>query len=72
MKNPNARVILRLPAVRARTGLSRSTIYARIRKGLFPQTYPLGGRIVGWLESDVAAWIEDKIQRVDHRDGSRS
>ena len=31
-----ATVILRLPVVKARTGLSRSTIYLRISEGRFP------------------------------------
>jgi len=39
--------ILRLPAVKAATGLSRSTIYARISEGTFPAPVALGGRAVG-------------------------
>lgn len=58
-----AHSILRLPAVKARTGLSRSTIYQRIAQGSFPAAYSLGGRAVGWLEADVSAWILDKVQR---------
>ena len=33
--------IRRLPAVKARTGLSRSTIYLRIAEGTFPRPIPL-------------------------------
>lgn len=57
--------ILRLPAVKARTGLSRSTIYARIREGLglFPLPVKLGPRAVGWLASDIDAWIAEQIER---------
>jgi prophage regulatory protein len=47
--------ILRLPAVKASTGLSRSTIYLRIAQGEFPRPVSLGGRAVGWPASDVAA-----------------
>jgi prophage regulatory protein len=47
--------ILRLPAVRASTGLSRSTIYLRIAQGAFPRPVSLGGRAVGWPASEVAA-----------------
>jgi prophage regulatory protein len=54
-------VILRLPAVKARTGLSRSTIYQRIQHGEFPPPYSLGGRSVGWLESEISGWIAEKI-----------
>lgn len=55
--------ILRLPTVRNRTGLSRSTIYARISAGRFPKPINLGGRAVGWIESEVNEWIETQIQQ---------
>ena len=47
--------ILRLPDVKATTGLSRSTIYLRITQGVFPKPVSLGGRAVGWPASEVAA-----------------
>jgi prophage regulatory protein len=47
--------ILRLPAVRASTGLSRSTIYLRIAQGVFPRPVSLGGRAVGWPAGEIAA-----------------
>jgi prophage regulatory protein len=46
-----------LPIVRARTGLSRSTIYAYIATGMFPPQRRLGPRRVAWLASEVKAWI---------------
>lgn len=49
---------LRLPEVKVRTGLSRSTIYALIGQSKFPRHIPLGLRCVGWLESEIDAWIE--------------
>lgn len=55
--------ILRLPAVKARTGLSRSTIYARISAGEFPKAVNLGARAVGWLESEVNAWLSQQVTR---------
>ena len=36
--------VLSLPAVKARTGLSRSTIYLRVSQGVFPTPVSLGGR----------------------------
>lgn len=48
-----ANTILRLPAVKTRTGLSRSTIYLRVSGGSFPRPVSLGARAVGWLESEV-------------------
>ena len=54
--------ILRLPAVILRTGLSRSSIYLRVSQGTFPSSISLGGRAVGWLESDIEQWLEEKIK----------
>ena len=53
--------ILRLPAVKSRTGLSRSTIYLRMATGDFPKPVALGRRAVGWLSSEIDQWIEDQI-----------
>lgn len=47
--------ILRLPAVKSTTGLSRSTIYLRIAHGVFTHPVSLGGRAVGWPGHEVAA-----------------
>jgi len=57
-----ANVILRLPAVKARTGLSRSTIYQNVAGGSFPRPVSLGARAVGWVESDIDGWISRKIE----------
>jgi len=46
--------ILRLPDVKAATGLSRSTLYLRIAHGIFPHPVSLGGRAVGWPAHEVA------------------
>lgn len=54
--------ILRLPAVKARTGLSRSTIYLRISEGNFPEPISLGSRAVGWIEAEVNNWLNQKIE----------
>lgn len=54
--------ILRLPSVIKRTGLSRSTIYNRISAGEFPKPISLGGRSIGWLESEVADWLKHQIE----------
>lgn len=56
-----ATVILRLPTVKARTGLSRSTIYLRMAQGAFPKPIPLGGRAVGWVEEEIDGWLQQQI-----------
>ena len=53
--------VLRLPAVKARTGLSRNTIYLRVSHGAFPAPVSLGGRAVGWIEVD--AWLTAQIEK---------
>ena len=58
--------ILRRKQLEARLGLSRSTIYSLVSQGedVFPQPIRLGsGRAVGWVESEVDAWIAAQIQR---------
>jgi len=57
--------ILRLPAVKSRTGLSRSTIYERIATGTFPSPVRLGARAVGWRESAINAWINTLAPTTD-------
>lgn len=54
--------ILRLPSVKARTGLSRSTIYLRVSEGRFPKPVSLGGRAVGWVESEINDWLNQQIE----------
>ncbi len=57
-----AQAILRLPVVKQHTGLSRSEIYRREALGEFPKRVSLGARSVGWVESEVQAWIEERIR----------
>lgn len=54
--------ILRLPAVKTRTGLSRSTIYLRMSENRFPAPISLGGRAVGWIEAEVNEWLTKHIE----------
>lgn len=55
--------ILRIFEVADRTGLARSSIYAKIQAGDFPRPIKLSTRSVGWLEADVNQWIERQISR---------
>lgn len=58
-----ALVILRLKEVLARTGLSRSFIYQKMAEGLFPENVRLGARTVGWIESEVEAWLAAQVEK---------
>lgn len=53
--------ILKLSEVIDVTGLSRSTIYHRMKNGDFPCSIPLGERSVGWSEEEIRLWIESRI-----------
>ncbi|MEM7621429.1 MAG: AlpA family transcriptional regulator [Pseudomonadota bacterium] len=64
--------ILRLPEVKAMTGLSRSTIYAYKKAGLFPATIKLGPRSIGWIEQDIIDWIESKMSSKNMHQSSPS
>jgi prophage regulatory protein len=58
--------ILRLPQVCKVTGFCRSMIYLLEAEQRFPQRIKIGQRAVGWLETEVQAWLMTRVQ------GSRS
>jgi prophage regulatory protein len=53
--------LIRLEAVKARTGLSRSTLYAYMRDRRFPQPVAISERCVAWIEGEIDAWIAERI-----------
>ena len=59
--------IIKRREVEVRTGLPRSTMYDRIKRGDFPAPIPLGERSVGWLEHEVDAWLADRIAQGRNR-----
>ena len=52
--------IERLPAVLARTGLARSTLYAAVEAGEFPEPLPISARAIGFLSSEIDEWIASR------------
>ena len=52
--------ILREPEVAKRTRLSRSSRWRMERLKLFPKRRRLSENAVGWLESEIDAWIESR------------
>lgn len=55
--------ILRRKQVEARTGLARSTIYDHVRAGTFPAPISLGEKAVGWIESEIDAWLTAQVEK---------
>jgi len=53
--------ILRLPQVLDIVGLSRSTIYAKIKAGEFPPQIRLSKRSSGWIHSEIQSWIDERV-----------
>lgn len=51
--------ILRMRTVLQRTGLSRSTIYRKMKAGTFPQQLALTDHGRGWHESAINRWVAD-------------
>ena len=54
--------LLRLPAVLAVTGLSRSGLYADTS---FPRAVKIGPRAVAWVQGEVDAWCAERIAARD-------
>ncbi|MGH8251916.1 MAG: helix-turn-helix transcriptional regulator [Steroidobacteraceae bacterium] len=57
--------LLRLEQVGEITGLRRSMIYQLEAEGSFPRRVKLATRAVGWVESEVRAWIAARIATRD-------
>ena len=58
---PSAVRMIRLPEVKRRVGLARSTIYRLMGSGGFPKPHKLGPRAIAWLEADIDGWIDAKL-----------
>lgn len=54
--------ILKLQALISKTGLSKSSVYQRISDGTFPEQISLGGRSVGWIESEIDDWLKQQVE----------
>lgn len=52
--------VLRRVEVERKTGLKRAHLYALMRVGRFPKSFPLGLRAVGWDSLEVEQWIAER------------
>jgi prophage regulatory protein len=57
----NEITFLRLPQVKATTGLSKTTIYEKIKDNAFPCPVLISKRAVAWVESEVRQWAASQI-----------
>lgn len=57
--------IIRRKQVEQRVALSRTTIYDMVRNGTFPKPIALGAGSVGWVESEVTDWLNERISKRD-------
>ena len=68
--------ILRLPEVIKKTGVSRSGIYGKLSHNpskptlhdpTFPKPVQLGPRSMGFIESEVDGWLEQRIANRENK-----
>jgi len=59
---PEPEKILRIRTVLTRTGLSRSTIYRKMKDGTFPSQIKISEHCTGWRESEINHWIVDPMR----------
>ena len=52
--------IMRLPEVMRVICLSRASIYRMVEAGSFPRQFKIGTAAVGWLRSEVQAWVSER------------
>ncbi|VXD07177.1 helix-turn-helix transcriptional regulator [Serratia oryzae] len=55
--------LLRLTDVMQKTGFKKSWIYLLVKQGGFPPAVKIGSRSVAWVESEVNAWIAERINK---------
>lgn len=53
--------LIRLPEVKARTGLGRTLIYEGVKEGWFPRPVKITIHTVGWPKSSIDSWIASRI-----------
>lgn len=65
LEHPQAALVevqfLRLPQVKAVTGLGKTSIYELIRDKSFPAPVRLGPRAVAWVRSEIRQWALERV-----------
>ena len=55
--------LIRRKEVQTKTGLGASSIYAMMQQGTFPKAVNISERRVAWIESEVDAWIAERVAK---------
>jgi prophage regulatory protein len=55
--------LLRLPQVKALTGLSRASIYRLCDTGDFPSPHKISERAIAWRWSELRTWLDAKARQ---------
>jgi prophage regulatory protein len=62
--------LLKIAEVRELTRRSTSRIYADMAAGQFPRRIRISTRAVAWRESDLLAWLSQRVAERDHREAA--
>jgi prophage regulatory protein len=60
-------VLLRMSEVARETGMGKSTIWAKVKRGEFPAPVRFGGKCTRWPAREIENW---KANLIEARDGS--
>ncbi|WP_424139216.1 helix-turn-helix transcriptional regulator [Roseomonas chloroacetimidivorans] len=60
MAEADTDTLIRIAEVERQVSLTRSSIYRRMRAGVFPLPVDLGGGQVRWWQSEITAWKRDR------------
>ncbi|MVA57255.1 AlpA family phage regulatory protein [Agrobacterium vitis] len=60
--NSSSKRLLRIDSVTARTGLTKRSVYHEISQGGFPCPVRISPQASAWIEAEVEAWIDSRIQ----------
>lgn len=59
------KTVIRLPAVKGKTTLSKSTILRLEAEGKFPKRVRLGENSTGWYEEEINEWLASRPRAAD-------
>ena len=68
-ENQAACRLIRLPQIIEITGMKKASIYLWMSENRFPKPIRIGARSVGWVESEISAWIRARIAARDEQAG---